>query len=85
MPRAVQGSQASWGQMGCRGRWARLGRQDPVAFQVSKGLLDLQEQKGHQATRVHKDHRDHLDLWEKLAIRDHLAQWDNLASQVNLA
>lgn len=85
MPRAVRGSQASWGQKGCRGRWARLGRQDRVASQVSKGLQDLQEQKGHQATRVHKDHRGRLGLWEKSGIRDRLVQWDNLALQVNLA
>lgn len=63
----------------------RLGRQEHVASQVFKDLLDLQEQKGLQATRVHKDHRGHLGLWEKSGIRDRLAQWDNLASQVNLA
>lgn len=56
-----------------------------MASQVSKGLQDLQEQKGHQATRVHKDHRGRLGLWEKSGIRDRLAQWDNLALQVNLA
>lgn len=56
-----------------------------VASQVSKDLLDLQEQKGLQATRVPKDHRGHPGLWEKWGIRDRQAQWDNLVLQVNLA